>query len=92
MKTAALFISFIVLSAAAVCADVTLYCPFDGTAEPRIHKGDGTPVLKGETKYTEGVRGQGLIVGDGAAEQQVSSHCLVVLLQVMAFSGMASSN
>ena len=61
----------LIISAVRVAgAAVTFHCSFEGTVEPEIHAGDGTPVLEGEAEYAEGVRGSGLVVGDGKAQLQ----------------------
>ena len=51
-------------------AAVTFRCSFDGTVQPEVHAGDGTPVLEGQAEYVEGIQGKGLVVGDGKAQLQ----------------------
>ena len=51
-------------------AEMTFYCSFNGAVEPEVHKGAGTPLVEGMPRYTEGVQGQGLVVGEGGAQLQ----------------------
>ena len=54
-------------------ASMTFYCPFEGSAQPRIHAGDPTATLEGEEEYVEGIRGRGLLVGDGGADVEYAT-------------------
>lgn len=51
-------------------AEMTFRCSFDGRVAPEVHRGEGAPLLAGKADFVAGVRGQGLVVGDGAAELQ----------------------
>ena len=63
----------LVAPAAHAAASVTLYCPFEGSARPQIHAGDPAPALEGEEEYVEGIRGRGLVVGDGGAHVEYAA-------------------
>ncbi|HUS80078.1 MAG TPA: LamG-like jellyroll fold domain-containing protein, partial [Armatimonadota bacterium] len=53
--------------------DVTFYAPFDGDLTPAIALGDPTPQVEGEPGFTEGRRGQGVLVGGPGSQLQYPS-------------------
>jgi len=43
--------------------DLLFYCPFDGSLEPTVHRGDGGPKATGTFTFAKGKAGRGVLVG-----------------------------